>query len=93
MTAAVSDIARRRAYRGEQEWFDLLEQFGHRPLRAGFIAAGISPQTAGGLVWFLDDQRNLDRTQTQQSRTRYRAMLSTLDKAQVAAAAKRAFPG
>jgi hypothetical protein len=93
MTAAVSDISRRRTYRGEEEWFELLEQFGHRPLRAAFIQAGISPQVAGGLVWFLDDQMALERTQTDKSRVRYRSILTTLDKAQVAAAAKRAFPG
>jgi len=83
----------RRTYRGEERWFELLDVLGHRALRNAFIAEGVSPQTAMGLVFFIDDQRHLDRHQTQQSRTRYRRQLEGLDLATVAELANRAIPG
>jgi hypothetical protein len=44
----------RRTYRGEEKWFALLDDLGRRSLRDAFIEAGVSPQTAMGLVFFLD---------------------------------------
>jgi hypothetical protein len=73
----------RRTYRGEEEWFGLLEH-GHRALRTAFIDVGVSPQVAAGLVFFLGDQVHLDRHQDQRSRTRYRSILSGLDRHEVA---------
>ena len=73
----------RRHYRGEERWFPLLDELGHRRLRAAFIAAGIPAARAGALVFFLDDQRHLDRHQAEATRTRYRALLAELDPAVV----------
>lgn len=73
----------RRTFRGEEEWFPLLEEYGHRALRNAFIEAGIPAQTAMGLVFFLDDQLHLERHQTDKSRVRYRRLLSQLDLAMV----------
>ncbi len=82
----------RRTYRGEEEWFPLLDELGHRGLRNAFIGAGVSAQTAMGLVFFLDDQRNLDRHQTSNSRARYRTVLRGLDVTTVAELAAGAIP-
>jgi hypothetical protein len=82
----------RRTYRGEEKWFALLDDLGHRSLRDAFIEAGVSPQTAMGLVFFLDDQRNLDRRQSERSRVRYRDVLEGLDVASVARLATGAIP-
>jgi len=84
---------RRRTYAGEELWFPLLEDFGPSALRRGLIGVGVSPQVAGGLVWFLEDQLLLARTQTDHTRTRYRRVLAELDPAKVARAAKQAIPG
>lgn len=93
MTAEITEIRRRRTYRGEDAWFELLDRFGFRALRAGFVACGVTPQVAGGIVWFLDDQRMLDRSQTDSTRNRYRQILATLSPSEVAKAAAEAFPG
>lgn len=82
----------RRTYRGEEEWFDLLEKFGHATLRRALIAVGETPNVAGNLVWFLDEQVTLDRHLTDTSRTRYRRRLAELDPEGVRAAA-RSIPG
>lgn len=79
----------RRTYRGEQEWFGLLEELGHAGLRRAFIAAGESPQVAGNLVWFLEEQVTLERHLTDTSRSRYRRVLAELDPDQV----RRTIPG
>ncbi len=82
----------RRTYRGEECWFPLLDDPGPFALRRAFIGLGISPPTASGLVFFLDDQRHLDRHQDDSTRVRYRRILSTLDVARVADLANRAIP-
>lgn len=82
----------RRTYRGEEEWFPLLHQVGHRALRQGFIAVGVTPAKAAGLVFFLDDQANLDRHQSEPSRVNYRRQLERLDRDRVAELS-RAIPG
>lgn len=86
---------RRRFLTEEREWLPLLEEFDLRQLREGFVAQGVSPQTAGGLVWFLADQASpdLSRGQSPNTRTRYRAILGALDIAAVRRAAARAIPG
>ena len=70
---------RRRSYKGEQEWFHLLDDPGHVPLRRAFIDCGISPTMAGQLVWFLEEQRSLDRHLNRTSRASYRAILEGID--------------
>jgi hypothetical protein len=80
---------KRRVYRGEEKWFPLLEEFGHRGLRSALIESGLSAQVAGGLVWFIDDQRSLDRHFNPVTGTRYRQILAELDPDEVA----RAIPG
>ncbi len=69
----------RHTYRGEEAWFPLLEAHGHRGLRAGFLAEGVSPTVAGQLVWFLDEQLHLDRHLSKEARGRYRRILEGLD--------------
>ncbi len=83
----------RRIYNGEDRWFPLLEELGHRRLRRGLIEAGIPASTAAGLVFFLEDQMHLDRHQAEKSRNRYRSVLNSLDPATVADLATRAIPG
>lgn len=83
---------KRRRYHGEEEWLPLLEELGPSALRRGYIVCGVPPQVAGNLVWFLEDQLTLDRTQTGMTRTRYRRILADLDPDEVARAA-RAIPG
>lgn len=83
----------RRYYRGEELYFELLEEVGHRRLRAAFMAGGVTAQVAGGLVWFIEDQAQLDRHQDAKSRTRYRAILANLDPAHIAKLASGAIPG
>lgn len=84
--------APRRTFNGEEAWFPLLEEFGHRRLRAALIAGGLSAQVAGGIVWFLDDQMHLDRHQGQKSRNRYRKDLDELDPVAIRALG-RSIPG
>ena len=81
----------RRTYRGEEEWFPLLEEFGHRTLRRKFMACGITPTVAGQLVWFLDEQLHLERSLNQASRARYRQILRKLDIDEVSRATPRQF--
>jgi hypothetical protein len=85
--------APRRTFNGEEAWFPLLEDLGHRGLRVALIEAGLTPQLAGGVVWFLDDQRHLDRHQSDKSRNRYRRELDELDPDAIRALARRAIPG
>jgi hypothetical protein len=80
----ITDIARaRRVYRGEELFFDVLEEHSHRAVRAAFIELGISPSVAANLVFFIDDQRHLDRHQDEATRGRYRKILRDLDPAKV----------
>jgi len=90
--AAVTNLntRRRRTYAGEEAWFELLAELGHRRLRNALIDSGLTAQVAGGIVWFLDDQVNLDRRQTNVTRVRYRRVLAELDPEEVRA---RAIPG
>ena len=88
--AAYDPTAPRRTFGAESAWFPVLDALGPRGLRRALIAAGLSPQVAGGVVWFLDDQRHLDRAQGQSTRTRYRRALDGLDPAAVAELAKPA---
>lgn len=81
---------RRRTYAGEEEWLGLFEELGHARMRRGFIGVGVSPQVAGGLVWFLEDQLTLDRTQNAATRVRYRRVLAELDPEKVREEANRA---
>jgi hypothetical protein len=69
----------RRTYRGEEEWFALFQEHEPFEVRAGFIAAGVSPTLAGQLVWFLLEQQSLDRHLTDKSRVKYRRILADLD--------------
>ena len=81
----------RRTYRGEEEWFPLLDEHGHRALRNAFIECGVSAQQANGLVFFLDDQLHLERHQDADSRRRYRRLLDGLDLGVVSSAIPRLF--
>lgn len=89
----VSDISRRRTFRGEEAWFPLLGEVGPAALRSGLIAAEVAPAMAGNLVWFLHDQMTLDRSLSEHTRSNYRKILATLDVEVVAKAARRALPG
>jgi len=82
----------RRTYRGEEEWFELLDKFGPFTMRRAFIAAGQAPTRAGNLVWFLEEQQSLDRHLSEASRVKYRDLLAELDPEKVRALA-RAIPG
>jgi hypothetical protein len=86
---AQAPIQLRRRYAGEDAWFPVLERVGHDALRAAFIECGVAPQVAAGLVFFLVDQINLDRHQTDGSRTRYRKILRGLDLAAIEQAADK----
>jgi len=70
--------APRRYYRGEEAWFELLDEVGPRALRSAFIAVGVSAAVAGNLVWFLVDQRDLDRHLSKGARMKYRDILEDL---------------
>lgn len=93
MAIVALDSKKRRTYRGEEQWFPLFQELGHRGLRQALIGAGVSAQVAGGIVWFLDDQMHLDRHQNEASRNRYRGALASLDPAQVRVLASRSIPG
>lgn len=82
----------RRTYRGEEAWFELLDELGHANLRRAFIASGQTPTVAGNLVWFLDEQVSLDRHLDGKSRQRYRRCLAELDPENVRELG-RAIPG
>ena len=82
----------RRTYAGEEAWFGLLDELGHAGLRRAFIAAGETPTVAGNLVWFLEEQRSLDRHLSKLSRHRYRCALDELDPDKVRKLA-RSIPG
>ena len=71
----------RRTYAGEEAWFGLLDDpdVGHVGLRRALIATGVTPALAGNLVWFLEEQRSLDRHMSQRARHRYRCALDELD--------------
>lgn len=90
MAANAETVKRRRTYAGEERWFPLLEELGPSALRRGLIACGLSASIAGGVVWFLEDQLLLDRTQHTHTRTKYRRVLESLDPSAVRA---RAIPG
>ncbi len=80
-------VALRRTYNGEEAWFELLEELGHRGLRLGFIAAGVRASIAANLTAFVEDQKFLDRHQSEKSRNNYRRQLAELDVGQVRKAA------
>lgn len=82
----------RRTYRGEEEWFGLLDDVGPFALRRAFIAAGETATVAGNLVWFLEEQVTLDRHLSERSRVKYRDALAELDPKRVRELA-RAIPG
>lgn len=73
----------RRTYKGEELWFELLDELGPSRLRRAMIGSGVAARVAGNLVWFLEDQVVLDRHQTDTTRTRYRHQLQRLDIDQV----------
>lgn len=83
----------RRTYRGEQAWFGVLDRVGVSGLRSGLIGAGISPQVAGGVAFFVEDQMHLRRHQSHAARNRYRKVLEQLDPHEVERLARRAIPG
>lgn len=83
------ETKRRRTYAGEEAWFPVLDELGHRGLRAGFIHAGVSPVVAGNLVFWLEDQARLDRHFSKEQGVQYRRILRGLDPVKVA----RATPG
>lgn len=78
----------RRTFNGEGPWVQLLAQVGPSALRMAFIESGVTPPVAGNLVWFLEDQQMLNRTQTPKTRTRYRQQLADLDITQVSGVAE-----
>lgn len=82
----------RRTYRGEEEWFELFEELAHGRLRRAFIAAGQTPNVAGNLVWFLEEQVTLERHLSPDSRVNYRRRLAELDPSEVRELG-RAIPG
>lgn len=86
------DTKRRRRYVGEEAWFDLFGRLGPSSLRRAFIHCGVPAQVAGNLVWFLEDQMNLEREQSPATRLRYRKALAELDPEEVRRAA-RTIPG
>lgn len=83
----------RRNYRGEELYFELLERVGPSRLRRAFIAAGVSARVTGNLVFFIEDQMRLERHQSHDTRTRYRAELANLDPARIARLVDGAIPG
>ncbi|MDA8316494.1 MAG: hypothetical protein M0010_15195 [Actinomycetota bacterium] len=83
---------RRRTYVGEEIWFPVLEDVGPTRLRRAFIRCGVSPAIAGNLVWFLEDQRSLDRHLAADTGVKYRRILAELDPDEVLRAA-RTTPG
>lgn len=90
--ARVVEIRRRRTYAGEEEWFALLDMLTHGQLRRGFIASGVTPAVAGNLVFFIEEQRALDRHFSRNQAVKYRRILAELDPLEVARAA-RTIPG
>jgi hypothetical protein len=82
----------RRTYRGEEQWFELLEEFDAFTLRRAFIAAGESPTVAGNLVWFLEEQVSLERHLSRDAAVKYRRVLDDLDPEKVRKLA-RSIPG
>lgn len=86
-------IKRRRPGNGEEAWLELLDELGHVRLRAALIEAGMPPQVAGNIVWFLEDQTTLDRALSRATRNRYRHALAEYNTAEVRRLATRAIPG
>jgi hypothetical protein len=87
------ETARRRRYGAEEPWIPLLSELGASGLRRALINAGLKPEVAGNLVWFLEDQLTLERSLSPGTRTRYRGVLASLDPAKVRALASRSIPG
>ena len=86
----ITDISKvRRVYRGEEEFFPLLAEFGHGRLRLAFLDSGISATISAGLVFFIEDQMRLDRHQTDKTRVKYRKILKSLDVEEVRSLASR----
>ena len=84
MKASAKPPVPRATYRGEEKWFDLLDEVGPFALRRAFIDAGLSPSVAGGVVFFLDEQRTLDRHFSPDQRTNYRRLLAEFDPDEIA---------
>jgi hypothetical protein len=89
MASSVYDPkAPRRTYGCEAEFLPIFQEVGHRVMRAAFIELGVTAQLAGNLVWFLDDQVELDRHLSESTRTRLRSELAKYDPAEVLATAR-----
>jgi hypothetical protein len=87
MPHEITDLgAVRRRYGVEAEFFPLLEEFGPAQLREALIECGVKPLQAGSIVWFLEDQVNLNRRQNERTRWQYRQILKDLTPDQVRSA-------
>jgi hypothetical protein len=85
-------VRTRRRYGNEVAWFPLLEEFGALVLRDALIECNVAPRIAGVLVFFLDDQIQLRRHQSDTARVEYRRILASLDIDEVRSAANQAIP-
>ena len=93
MAVVRMDPKRRRVHNVEEDWFALLAELGPSALRRGFIGAGVSPQVAAGLTFFIEDQAALaPHAHSHSTRSRYRAVLRSLSQAEVEVKA-RTIPG
>src|ERR1700691_5979793 len=86
---AALDQKRRKTYREEKRWLDLVKELRPEKLRRGFIGCNVPPDVAGNLVWFLYDQVTLDRSLSESTRNRYRRKLEELDPEKVRVQANR----
>lgn len=82
----------RRTYRGEDQWFPVLEELGHSGFRQALIELGQTPAVASNLVFFVEEQMTLRRHFSEQGRKKYRRLLAELDPEKVRKLA-RSIPG
>jgi hypothetical protein len=72
-----------RPYPPDARWAELLDDVGPTALRGAFIDAGVAPQVAGGLVFFIDDQARGERHVNSSTAARYRRTLRGLSPARL----------
>lgn len=67
----------------DRPWMELVAKRGALAVRDGLIGVGVAPTPAGGIAFWLEDQRRLNRFVDSRTALRYRHILRALDPAKV----------